>query len=358
MPIVARMSDARSLPAAAQEDLRRKAVRAVLEEGMTQKKVASLFGVSRQAVNGWVGEYRASGVVALRAKKRGRPPEPSRLTGPQAAAVVRAITSKCPDQLMLPFALWTRDAVRELIFVKCGIRVSPATVGRYLKRWGMTPQRPVRRAYERNDAGVKAWLREEYPAIAARAKRENAEIHWGDQAGFRSDDQRGRSYSKRGVTPIVPGTGKRFKCNMMSAVTNRGHLSFMVFTSNFNGKVFTDFMRRLMKQSGADKARRGEATAKVFLIVDGHSAHRGGAAAAWLAANKAAIEVFYLPGYSPELNPDELINHDAKAAVGAKRPKSQPEMIDAVRAHMRRRQRQPAVVKRLFEKEQVRYAAA
>jgi transposase len=265
-----------------------------------------------------------------------------------AATIVRLIRDRCPDQLKLPFALWTRDAVRQLIKIRFGISVSVWTVGRYLKRWGFTPQKPLRRAYERNPEAVKLWLEKDYPAIRQQAHAERAQIHWGDEMGMRSDHQTGRNYGLKGQTPVVPGTGKRFGCNMISAITNRGRLAFMVFKERFTGLVMIEFLRRLIKQN----------CRKVFLIVDGHPVHGSRQVKRWVYGHSKKIRLFYLPGYSPELNPDEYLNQDVKTnAVGRQRPKDQPEIMEQVRSYLRSTQCQPQIVRNYFQHEDVRYAA-
>ena len=338
--------DARSLPATAQEDLRRKAVNAA-QGGMTQGDVARMFGVTRQAVGHWVTAHRNGGVKALRAHPRGRP-KAIALRPWQAAQIAKALVDRHPDQLKLPFYLWTREAVAQLIDRRFGLRLSVWTVGRYLARWGFTSQKPVRRAFEQNPKAVRRWLNETYPAIRAHARRERAEIYWEDETGCRSDHTAGRSYGRRGHTPVIPGTGQRFGCNMLSAITNRGRLNFMVFTQRFNGAVFLDFLRRLGRQ----------ANRKVFLIVDGHPVHRAGAVTTWLRKHTHRLRLFFLPGYSPELNPDEMLNQDVKSnAVGRRRPHTQAELITNVRAHLHSRQRQPRLVRQYFQEPHVRYAA-
>src|SRR6202162_1927110 len=203
-----RKQDARSLPGKAQEDLRRRVVEAV-QKGLSQTEAARVFGVARGTVSRWMGLVERVGRRALKARRRGRPPV-SRLAPHQAATTVRHIISGCPDQLSLPFALWTREAVQELLSRKFDVQVSVWTVGRYLKAWGMTPQKPVRRAYERNDAAIKRWLGAEYPALVGDAKRERATIYWGDEMGLRSDHVTGTSYAPSGRTPVVRATGQRF----------------------------------------------------------------------------------------------------------------------------------------------------
>jgi transposase len=338
--------DARSLPPVAQEDLRRKAVQAV-REGMTQGEAARVFGVSRGIVNQWVGRYQAGGARALAARRRGRPPEP-RLSATQRAEAIRLITGRCPDQLRLPFALWTREAVQQLLVRRFGVEVSVWTVGRYLRRGGLTPQKPLRRAYEQNPELVRRWLEVEYPAIRAQAQREQAQIHWGDEMGFRSDHQAGRSYGRRGHTPVIPGTGERFRGNAISTLTNRGRLYFMVFTERFTAKVLLRFLRRLLRQ----------VPGRVFLILDRHPVHKAAEVQQWLAAHQDRLRLFWLPGYSPELNPDELLNQDVKTnAVGRQRPRNREEMLGLVRSYLHATQRRPDVVRSYFQGRHVQYAA-
>jgi transposase len=339
--------DARRLPPQAQEDLRRRVVAAVTEQGISQVEAARTFGVTRQSIHNWLRAVERSGASGLKAHKRGPKPH-SRLAGHQAGTVVRLIENRCPDQLQLPFALWTREAVGRLIERRFGIRVSVWTVGRYLAKWGFTPQKPLRRAYERDPAAVATWLTEQYPAIRRRAKAAGAEIYWGDQMGLRSDHQTGTSYGRRGHTPEIPGTGQRFGCNMMSAITNRGRLAFMIFKCRFTSPVMLKFLSRLVRHAGR----------KVFLIVDGHPVHRSKVVARWLGKHAGQIEMFLLPGYSPDLNPDELLNNDVKSnALGRRRPADQAEMMADVRGYLRSTQRQPEIVINYFQEEHVRYAA-
>jgi transposase len=338
--------DARSLPAVAQEDLRKKAVKAVLA-GKKQVEVAKILGVTRQSVGRWVKAHREGGAKALKARPQGRPRGGSLLPW-QAAQIAKTVVDRTPEQLKLPFCLWTREAVAQLIERRFGIHLSIWTVGRYLKRWGFTPQKPVHRAFERNPERVRLWLEEEYPAIRRLAKFERAEIYWGDEMGLRSDHSVGRSYGRRGKRPVIPGTGQRFGCNMISAITNRGRLNFMVFKKRFQADVFLDFLKRLVRQ-----AKR-----KVFLIVDGHPVHWSSRVKAWLKKNAHRIRLFFLPGYSPELNPDEMLNQDVKSnAVGRRRASNQDELLKNVRGYLRSRQRQPHMVKRYFKEQHVRYAA-
>jgi transposase len=343
-------TDPRTLSPQAQEELRRRAVRAVTEEGLSQSEAARLLGVSRQSLNGWVNAYRERGEAGLRSRKRGRRPGEQQALRPwQQAQLVKAIRERNPDQLKLPFFLWTREAVRELIERRFGVRLSLVSVGNYLRRWGFTPQKPLRRAFEQDPERVRRWLEREYPKIAKRARREGAEILWGDETGLRSDHAAGRSYGLRGCTPIVPGTGRRFSASVLSAISNRGRLHFRVFSGRFDATLFIDFLRRLLRQLGR----------KLYLIVDGHPVHRSRKVKDWLARHEDELALFFLPPYSPELNPDELLNQDLKTnALGRRRPRDQHELIADTRSYLRRRQRQPELVSRYFDEPHVRYAAA
>lgn len=340
--------DARRLSPAAQADLRRRVVQAIREQGLSQAEAARTFGVARPSVNRWMQAVSEGGLRALRSRKRGRPPG-TQLEPLQAALTVKKIVGHCPDQLRLPFALWTREAVQLFLQQRFGLAVSVWTVGRYLKRWGLSPQKPVRRAYEQDPAAVKHWMEVEYPRIRRQAKAEQGEIWWGDEMGLRSDHQTGTTWGRRGETPVVPGTGQRFRCNMISALTNRGRLAFMLFESTFTEDVFLEFLRRLVRLSGR----------KVFLVVDRHRVHRSKKVLRWLREHRDEIRVDFLPAYSPELNPDELLNQDVKSnALGRRRPANKVEMKDGVRSYLRSTQRQPPVVRNYFREEHVRYAAA
>lgn len=253
-----------------------------------------------------------------------------------------------PDQLNLPFTLWTRQAVGQLLQKRYGVRLSKWQVGRYLAVWGYTPQKPVCKAIEQNQATVKWWLEQQYPAIHKRAAKQGAIIYWGDETGMRSDHQAGRSYAPKGVTPQVKGTGQRFSLNMISAVSNRGHLQFMMVEGSFNSEVFIRFLKQLIK--GCKK--------KIFLIVDGHPAHKTKKVNEWLWNNKEKISLFHLPPYSPELNPDEYLNQDLKTnALGRKRPLNKAHMKRNAENFMNMRQKDKKQVQKYFHERHVQYAA-
>jgi transposase len=342
--------DTRSLPAAAQAALRSRAVRAVLD-GMTQAEAARVFGVHPNAVNRWIKRYREGGWAGLAERRRGRRPgDQAALTEHQQQEVIALVREATPDQLGLPEFLWTRDAVAELLGQRYGLWLARTTVGGYLRGWGFSPQRPQRHALEQNPAAVRHWLEETYPAIRAQARQEGGVVLWLDELGVRSDAAAGRSWAPIGQTPVVKRTGKRFRVNMISAVSNQGLLRFRLFVGSFTGPVFIDFLRRLLRDCGGRK---------VHLVVDGHPVHHAKLVSAWVGRHAERIQLHFLPGYSPELNPVELLNHDVKAnAAGRRRPRSAGELRAELHGYLRGRQRQPAVLVGFFDHPTTRYAAA
>jgi len=342
--------DTRSLPGAAQAALRKRAVQAVLG-GMTQVEVARVFGVHPNAVNRWIKRYREGGWAGLAERRRGRRAgEQAALSESQQQEVITLVRETTPDELGLPGFLWTRDAVAELIAQCYGVWLARTTAGRYLRGWGFSPQKPQRRALEQDPAAVRRWLDEEYPAICAQARQEGGVVLWLDEMGVRSDAAAGRSWAPVGQTPVIKRTGKRFRVNMLSAISNQGLLRFRLFVGSFNGPVFIDFLRRLLRDCGGRR---------VHLIVDGHPVHRAKLVSAWVGRHAERIELHFLPGSSPELNPVELLNHNVKAnAAGRRRPRSAGELRDELHGYLRRRQRQPEVLVRFFDHPTTRYAAA
>jgi len=338
--------DTRRLSPKAQEALRMRAVHAVLD-GKKQCEVALFFGVTARSVNTWVKTYRTHGFVGLKSGKRGRPKSGALLPW-QAAQIAWTIKDKTPDQLHFSFHLWTRESVAFLIEYRFGIRLSRWTVGRYLKRWGYTPQKPLKRAYERNPVAVKKWMDQQYPAIRKQARAEHALILWGDEMGMRSDHAVGRTYGKRGQTPVMPVSGKRFSCNMISTISNLGHLQFMVFEGSFDAGVFIEFLRRLVRANDR----------KIYLILDNLRVHHSKRATRWVEKHQGQIQLFFLPAYSPELNPDERLNQDVKAnADKQQRAKNAKALMKNIRSYLRKRQCQPDIVQNYFEDPAVRYAA-
>ena len=301
--------DFRTLPPATQTELRRVAVNMV-RSGTRRIEVAAAVGVNRRFVGEWVRAFEAGGEAALAGGRRGRRPGEQKALSPRQEAMIRRlIVEKCPDQLKLPFALWTRAAVGQLIERRTGIRLSLSALSSYLGAWGFTAQKPIRRATERNEAAIQAWLGRDYPAIVQRAKKENAEIHWGDETGISNQANYGRSFAPQGETPVIPRPAARFTQSMISSVTNKGTLRFMIYDGALNTKIFLKFLRRLIKH--ADR--------KLFVIVDNLRVHRAKVVTAWVAENANKVELFYLPPYAPERNPDEYLNNEVKQVLGRKR---------------------------------------
>jgi len=340
--------DARTLPAQVQEEKRKQAIR-LYKRNRQYKEIASLVGVHFETVGKWVRAYRAQGREGIVSKKHGRKPGSGRaLNTEQAQSIQRLIIDKRPDQLKMTYALWTRKAVKELIEQELGIKLAIRTVGNYLSQWGFTPQKPLKKAYEQSPAKVKKWLEDEYPQIKEKAKDEGAEIYWGDETGLRSDSQHGRGYAPRGKTPVIRLSAKRTSTNMISAITNQGKVRFQVYNGNMNAKLLIGFMKRLIR----------DAKRKVFLILDNLRVHHAKVVKAWLTEHEELIEVFYLPAYSPELNPDEYLNCDLKAGVHSKSPaRNNKQLKGKVISHMRMLQKTPARVEKYFQHLKIQYAA-
>lgn len=312
---------------------------------MTRAEIGEIVGVHADTVGRWL----KLNPRALKVNRGGRKPgEGRQLTKEQEKAIRGMVVDKTPDQLKMPYALWTRKAVMELIKRQTGIDMPIRTVGEYLKRWGFTPQKPVKRAYEQNPKAVQRWLDEEYPEIKARARREDAEIYWGDETGMRNDSQHERGYAPKGRTPVLRLNAKRTSTNMISAITNQGKVRFRVFDGSMNTDILIDFCKRLIKS----------AQRKVFLVLDNLRVHHARLFKAWLAEHTEEIEVFYLPSYSPELNPDEYLNCDLKAGVhGGKPARDKKQLKKKVVSHMRMLQKKPGRVARYFAHQKIRYAA-
>jgi transposase len=340
--------DMRKLTREARHERRVQVIR-LRKAGRTYDEIATLTGLSRTGVFDICKRHAASGSSALHDAAGGRKLGEQRLLSPaQEALVQKLIADKTPDQLKMPYALWSRAAVAELIEQRFGLKLKVRTMGMYLQRWGFTPQKPMRKAYEQSPAAVKKWLDEDYPALAQRARAEGTEIHWGDESGLRSDDVRGRSYAPRGETPVVRVPNKRHGLSIISTVTNKGQMRWRIFDGALNSTILIDFFKRLIK--GQKK--------KVFLILDNLRVHHSKPVKHWLAQHAEYIEVFYLPSYSPELNPDEMANADLKQAVTKLAPaRTKLQLVKATARHLRSVQRQPQRIKKYFEHDPVRYAA-
>jgi len=340
--------DARRLSQGTQAELRRRAVR-MRKSGKSRGEVAVALGVHVKTLTRWTGAHKKRGAAVFAPGKRGRRIGEQRALSPEQEKVIqKMIVEQSPDQLKLAFALWTRRAVCELIEREFGIRMPVRTCGEYLRRWGFTPQKPARRAYEQNPKAVRRWMEETYPGIAAQAKTQKAEIHWGDETGVRSDCQHGRCYAPKGQTPVIRLTARRFSVNMISTVTNQGKVRWMIYRDTLTSQVFIRFLERLIKDAGR----------KVLLIVDNLKVHHSRPVKEWLLKHKDQIELFYLPAYSPERNPDEYLNGDLKAALGNTRPPRDRQQLETnLKSHMHRLSKSPNHVGSYFQNQFVRYAA-
>jgi transposase len=340
--------DARQLTTEAQEQLRRQAIR-LRKRGETYKEIGEMLGVHKHTAWKWWKKYQSEGLKGLKVQTRGRRVGAQRrLDISQELRIQKLISDNTPDQLKLTFALWTRQAVQEIIQAEYGLRMPIRTVGAYLQRWGFTPQKPVKQAYEQRPAAVQKWLNEEYVTIAQRAKQERAEIHWGDETGIRSDSQHGRSYAPKGKTPVIRLSAKRTSVNMISTVTNQGKVRFMIYKETMSAQVLITFMKQLIKGAGR----------KIFLVLDNLRVHHAKLVKEWVDKHRQEIELFYLPSYSPELNPDEYLNGDLKAGVHSRPPsRSQKHLIKKVKSHMVKLQKLPARVSSYFKHPKIAYAA-
>jgi transposase len=344
--------DFRKLGIEAQEALRRRAIYLVETEKKSQQAAGDAVGVSRQAVNGWVKAYKTSGESSIRDGRRISHRKGKGALSPQESGQIRKwIEGKHPEQLKLPFALWTAPAVQQLIEEHFGKRLAIRRVQKYLSRWGYTPQKPVIRAKERSDEKIQEWIKTQYPALAKRAEEEKTRIFWGDETGIQNHDQTGRSYAPKGKTPVVKNTSKKFKSSMISALSNRGELNFMLYDGALNVKLFIEFLKRLIRQQQGRKC---------FLIVDNLKVHHAKKVKRFLSFPliRKLIEIHYLPPYAPDYNPDELLNNDLKQQLRQRPfPQNKTMLLDTANAVLEAIQNQPQRIQSYFRHESLKYAA-
>ena len=340
--------DARTLNQQTQYELRKQVIR-LREKGLDNAAISEIVGLSASHISTIWQKYQRGGLDAIKPGQRGRRHGAQReLTPDQEVGIQKLLLDKTPDQLKLSFALWTRDAVRLAIKQLYGRELPLRTITDYLKRWGFTPQKPTKRAYEQNPKLVAQWHETVYPQIQARAKKDKAEIHWGDETGIQNDAYHARGFAPKGKTPVVRINATKSRINMISSITNQGKVRFMLYRETMTAQVLIKFMSRLIKDTDR----------KVFLILDNLKVHHSQLVRDWLEENKEKIEVFYLPSYSPELNPDEYLNADLKRNIRSGMPaRSTKDLEKKTRSFMRTLQNRPRHVRNYFKHPKIAYAA-
>ncbi len=341
--------DARKLPRHAQDEMRRQAMRMRTELGLTWKEIARVVGVNVGTVLNWSRRYATEGAGGLVSKTRGRRFLSGRtLTLAQEWQLRSMIVGQNPSQMSLPFALWNRRAVMELVKVLFDIDMPIRTVGEYLLRWGYTPQRPMKRALEQSPLKVEQWINETYPQIMARAKTEGATIYWGDETAVAEDGHWLRGYAPMGQTPVLAAPSKRHGLTMISAISNQGLVRFEFIEGAMNTDLMIGFLQGLIADS----------TRKVFLILDNLRVHHAKLVTEWLQEHQEEIEVFYLPPYSPELNPDEYLNREFKTRLRlSDRAQSKSALLEKANAFMEFLKETLQRVMAYFKHSAVRYAS-
>ena len=329
---------------------RRKQVVRLHKKAIKIMQIVAMTGLSYPTVRSTIDLFEAGGWSAIRPALRGRSRGDGRtLSQAQEGTVQSLIIDKRPEQLKMDFCLWSRAAVGQLINQEFGIKLQVRSIGKYLTRWGFTPQKPIKRAYEQSPQAVQAWLEGQYPAIEQRARREGGEIHWGDETALVNTDVRARSYAPAGKTPVTLAVGgARQKLSMIATVTNQGKARWMIIDEAFDSEKLIEFLQALIKDAGK----------KVFLILDNLRVHHSKVVKSWVAARIEQIELFYLPSYSPQLNPEERLNADLKQEMGKRVPgRTKAKLRQAANDHMTMLQSNPQRVIGYFQDRRVRYAA-
>ena len=338
--------DLRKLDRSAKEQIRSQIVR-LKEMGKSGKEIEEITRVRQNRISEIWTAYLKQGKKSLKPKQNGRRRGGGMVLDAKESREIRqTIISKAPNQLKMAGFLWTLAKISQYIWDTYHKRVSVRCLSNYMKRWKLTCQRPTKRAYGQDIARIEKFKREEYPAIAKRAKAENADIYWGDETGVSNRENFERGFAEKGKPPVLPMETKRERVNMISAITNQGHVRFMVYEKKMKQQLLIDFMRRLIAESPR----------KVFLILDNLRVHHGKIVAAWLEKHKAKIEVFFLPPYAPESNPDEYLNHALKQDVhSGDLPRTKKEIKHKIHSFMRRLQHKKERVKAFFQHESVSY---
>jgi transposase len=328
-------------------EIRRNVIGA-LARGVHPEDAADAFGVGRSTVYKWLSDYQADGLDALLAFRKA-PGAAPKLNQAQAEKLRRWIVGRDPRQLQFEYALWTREIVRDLIRREFGVPYTLQGIGKLLARLGLSPQRPLVRAYEQDPERVRRWKEVDYPAIREAAARAGAAIFFADEAGVRTDYHSGTTWGEIGRTPVVQGTGNRKSINMVSAVSAQGKLYFRFLEGNTNSETFTGFLKNMLH----------DIDGVIFLIVDGHSAHISGVTRKFAEDNADRLRLFYLPPYSPELNPDEWVWNNVKNGhVGKMVARTVDEMRAGITRVVSRLKSSPEIVRGFFADPDLAYISA
>jgi len=337
--------DGRSLDRQTQEAIRLMAIERI-REGERPAEVIEAYGFNRTTIYKWINAALRPGVgiKALRSTKAtGRPRS---LTPRQEQQVFRWINGRDPRQYGLDFGLWTRAVVVELIEKKFGVRLGLTAVGELLAKLGLTPQKPLQRAYQRDPQAIEKWQRETYPGIARRAKAEGAEVFFWDESGFRADTVHGKTWGVRGQTPVVERPGQRQSVSAASAVTAQGAFWFCVYEGALNGELFVELLKKMMYR------RRKP----VHLILDSLPAHKRAIVREYVASTHGRLTLHFLPGYAPDLNPDELVWSHVKRTGTARRPLHKGETLrQKLEEQLAKIQKLPSLIRSFFKAPSVAY---
>jgi transposase len=300
------LPDPRSVCAESLNLWRLLAVRAVVDFEMSQADAAAQYGVSNNTMSQWVSLYREQGEAGLAVQPQGRPEGSGRaLSSEQEQAIRQLVVDSMPCDHDIAIAMWTRQAVSELIAKHTGVELTLQGVGQYLRRWGLTPQKPARQAREQDPKEVEAFVQETLPQVKEQAQEEDAQLHFVDEVGVQTSDQIGRSYAPKGDTPVQEVPKSRIKQDVISSVTPDGDLLYWAFPGTMTAEKFIDFLEQLVS----------ETSGKIIVFADRHPAHVAQAVDAWLEGREAQIELEWLPRYSPEYNADEFLNNDLKQVL-------------------------------------------
>ena len=339
------VQDGRSLDHKTLEAIRRMAVKRV-QEGEAPSAVIASYGFCRTTIYKWLRRVKRGGRGSDPLRSRAASGRPRKLTARQARQVFRWINGKDPRQYGFDFGLWTRQTVAALVADRFGVGLSLASVGKLLASLGLTPQKPLLRAYERDPVAIECWKRTIYPGLAARAKRDGADIYFWDESGFRADALQGRTWGVGGCTPVVEMPGMRQSVSAASAVNRKGAFWCATYKGGMSAELYVSMLKLILK------GRRKP----LFLVLDSLPAHRARMVRDYVETTHGKLELHFLPGYAPELNPDELVWNYIKRTGTAKRPLVSGEALqDRIESDLLAVQSNRALVRSFFKAPSVAY---